>query len=176
LARSSRGSFRGRPVGRQRKKSWDEGPGSTAATAISTSSATILGSGALAVNDGQTILRTRGLLALTMLTAGSLGDGFFGAFGIGIVTEQAFSIGITAMPAPVAEADWDGWLYHTFVDVRTGLNPGANASSFQKLMVDSKAMRKINQGETIFAALEVVEVGVATLDAHFDSRVLVALP
>ena len=42
--------------------------------------------------------------------------------------------------------------------------------------VDSKAMRKFPSEFSLYAAIEVVEIGVAELDVFFDSRVLVFLP
>ena len=38
-------------------------------------------------------------------------DGFNGAFGIGLVTRQALAVGVSAVPTPLDEEDWDGWLY-----------------------------------------------------------------
>ena len=42
-------------------------------------------------------------------------------------------------------------------------------------MIDSKAMRKIDAQEVIYACVEVVETGAAELRAMFDSRVLLML-
>ena len=137
---TTRGFSRGRRVSQRRRTSWDEGPGSQAAVSITSSSSVILGSGAESTEDGLTIVRIRGLLSLTQSVGGAL-QGFSGAFGIGIVTTDAFTVGITAMPTPLDDMDWDGWMFHQFVDVRT-------TGTFDKLMstlnkdypVDSKAM------------------------------------
>ncbi len=45
-----------------------------------------------------------------------------------------------------------------------------------RMTIDSKAMRKIATEEAFYAAIEVVEIGVANLSVFFDSRALFALP
>ena len=42
-----------------------------------------------------------------------------------------------------------------------------------KIEVDSKAMRKFNADESIYGAIEVIEVGTATMQFAFCSRMLV---
>ncbi len=44
------------------------------------------------------------------------------------------------------------------------------------VVVDTKAMRKFPAEMSIYAALEVVEIGTATLNVFFDSRALGKLP
>ena len=160
--------------GPRRKKGWDSGPGGTAALALSSSSSAILGSGLQVLVDGQTLIRTRGLFSLVGLTAAAVGDGFQGAFGIGIVSENAFGVGITAVPTPITDVGWDGWLFHHFVSAHAAQNAGSDAAN-QHFMVDSKAMRKIKATDVIVAVLEVIEIGTASASVFFDSRVLQAL-
>ena len=82
-----------------------------------------------------------------LLTAAAAGDGFFGAVGIGIVTNQAFVAGVTSMPEPFDEVNWDGWMWHFFFDIRSvtaTIGDGVNAASVSQLLtIDSKAMRKL---------------------------------
>ena len=105
------------------------------------------------------------------------------AFGIGIVTKPAFDIGVTAVPGPIDEMDWDGWLYHRFINVfaSAAIAGGASAdhdiaesvSSAVRFEVDSKAMRKLDDEEILFGVLQFFESGVVTSQFSFNSRVLV---
>ena len=93
------------------------------------------------------------------------------------VTEVAFAGGIGNVPTPITEQDWDGWLYWTpiSVHVQDAADPGLGRGSTQIVEVDSKAMRKFDEGDTLMAVIELVEVGTATGDIWFDSRALFLL-
>ena len=81
---------------------------------------------------------------------------------------------------PLTEQQWDGWLYWTPFSLHAltaTIGEGVNApGAYQRIVVDSKAMRKIAVEEGFYAALEVTEIGVATMHGFFDSRMLFALP
>ena len=99
----------------RRRTGWEVGVGDISALqSITTSSVAIVGNGLVALLDGLTLVRTRGIIQLVLTAAASPLDGFRGAFGICIVSEDAFGIGATAVPDPVADAGWDGWLWHQF--------------------------------------------------------------
>jgi len=87
-------------------------------------------------------------------------------------------VGVTAVPDPIADMDWDGWMYHRFFDVHgaAGTFDATEPQASIQFEVDSKAMRKIPLNETLVAVLEVVEQGASTGTAWFDSRILVKLP
>ena len=182
LNRSNRGFAVRTP---RRKSSWEQGSGGTGQVAFTGSSTSILGLGAGAAEDGLTLVRTRGQLTVSLNAAAAVGEGFSGAFGIGIVTDQAFAAGVASMPAPITDIDWNGWLYHHFFDLfsNTAISGGAAVdedfgnviAGVQRIEVDSKAMRKIGLNEVIFAVLQVVEQGTATMRAAFNSRILIKL-
>ena len=163
-------------AGSRRRTSWALGPGATTATQITVGGAAIIGLGAEAINEGMTIVRLRGQLQILGQVFTTLGDGFHGAFGLCIVSQNAFGVGITAIPAPITDVGWNGWFYHRFIDVHRGTTDIADGSGFQRIDVDSKAMRKIKLTDTIVAVLEVTEAGTADVDVYFDSRILVKLP
>jgi hypothetical protein len=115
------------------------------------------------------------------LTASDAGPGgFSGAFGIGITTADAFGIGVTAVPTPLTERDWDGWLFWHAWNLKTvtaTIADGVNAvGAFQRIEVDTKAMRKQDENMLIYGCMEGTEVGNAVLNWNFDSRLLVLLP
>ena len=128
--------------------------------------------------DGLTLIRTRGILALMLLTSSAVQGGFQWAFGMGIVTSKAFSIGATAIPGPLTEIAWEGWLVHLqgVLKSPTATLTDMASAMVQQHVIDSKAMRKFNADNTMVGVFETVEVGVATMHAELRSRSLVKLP
>ena len=179
MARSRSGFSRGRS--QRRTTAWTFGPGGSDVVSTGASGQTILGSGVILAGESKvTLVRLRGSLQVYLKTSSAAGDGFHCALGIGIVMNEAFGVGQTAIPGPISEADWDGWLYHRFFDLHTfdatianNIELGLAVAQFE---VDSKAMRIWDDGETLMAILEVSEGTAATMDVFFDSRILVKLP
>jgi len=169
------------PSRSRRKTEWDVGPGGSSVTNITSSAIAILGSGiALVGGAGEvTIVRIRGHFEGILKSATAAASGFHCAFGIGLITSAAFAVGISAIPGPLSEIGWDGWMYHTFFDLHavTGTTAdGVNAmSNYIRFPVDTKAMRIFETDMTLVPVLETVEAGVATLDVFFDSRLLAKL-
>jgi len=162
----------------RRLTSWGVGPGSAVVTQFTANASTILGAGVVPGANGLTLVRTRGSLSAGLSSQDVVAAGFHCAFGIGMITDDAFGAGV--FPDPLVEDNWDGWLYHRFFDLHalTATEAdGSNAvSNFLRIEIDSKAMRKFVDGMTIFGALEVIEVGTAVMDVFFDSRMLFKLP
>jgi len=163
----------------RRKTSWSIGPedidGGTAASADE------LWSGGVTLNVPEvTIVRIRGLIRVYLNSAAALADGFEFACGIGLVTNEAFAGGATAIPSPLGDEDWDGWMFHSYGDVRSvsatfATGPNAFSAVFQ-IDIDSKSMRKWNDGMTLFGKTQWVESGTASTTMHAVSRVLLLLP
>ena len=178
-----RGVSRFPRTGARRQVSWGIGTGGTTSQSITATGKTIIGSGiALAAEQKVTIVRTRGYLNCGLVGATAALDGFTGAFGIGIVSDEAFTVGVTAIPGPLTDAFWPGWLVHQFISVRSvnimavANNAIQDAGAFIQRDIDSKAMRKFDVGETMVAMLEVTELGsAATMQVTWDSRVLLKL-
>ena len=163
-----------------RKTVWGFGP-DAAQIALSATGSTLFTTGIVLNNLAQvTIVRIRGLCAIQLLTVDAVGAGFFGAIGIGIVSTPAFTAGIASVPTPITEANWEGWMFHQFFDVRsltTTLGDGANAvKAVENMVIDTKAMRKFGQDETLMAVVEVFESTNASMELTSDMRVLVKLP
>ena len=177
MARSHGGSFH--PIRSQKRRTeWSIGTGGTGLTSGAASQSVIMGSFLVAGVGGLTLVRTRGLFDIFLDGPGTTdGDGFAGAFGIGIVTTPAATAGVVSMPTPITDSTWNGWLYHTHLSIH---NPdvtfGGSSAVSQRIEVDSKAMRKFPLDVTMFAMLEVVEIGTATFNAFWNSRVLLKLP
>ena len=174
------GYNRGSRVRSRRSTSWGVGVGGSLPSVFVASSTAILGSGVVIEEDGSTIVRIRGSLQAFLSVQDAAGSGYHCALGICLVNDDAFGIGVTAIPDPVDDVSFDGWIYHRFFDVHAvtateadGSNAVAAAVQFE---VDSKAMRKWDDFMTLVAVLQVVENGAATLQVFFDSRMLVKNP
>jgi len=119
-------------------------------------------------------------MMLTVVT--SVFDGFVdSAVGIGITTEEAFSVGgTTSLPSPLEDIDWDGWLYHQVVGQFAGFSTtetGRGPMEAVRMEIDSKAMRKFEDGMVVFGCVELgVEAGAATIQFGAHTRLLVKLP
>ena len=171
------GFFRGRSPRRQ--TAWEQGPGGSTATGLTGSNTQIVGSGIAALVDGLTVVRIRGSFEAILTSAVSALDGFHAVLGMCVVTNDAFAIGVTAVPNPMDDADWDGWMYHRFFDLHAkGATPSfllENQTVIQ-FEVDTKAMRKLPLNETLLMSMQLIEVGAAGISVFFDSRMLVKLP
>ena len=172
MARSSRGFSRGHS--QRRKTAWGPGPGGIAVDNFAASATRLIGSFIQPVVEGMTVTRIRGQLNALLTSAATVGDGYQGAFGIGIATLAAVTAGFASVPTPVTEAESENWLYWTPFSLHASRVASLNEQFV--LEVDSKAMRKFPGEMAIYAALEVTEIGAAVMDVFFDSRVLVFLP
>ena len=94
-----------------------------------------------------TIIRTLGMLMVCSDQQIATEDPF-GALGATVVTDRAVTVGITALPDPITEHNADYWfLYHPwsasqFVGVSI-------AGGIQVTYFDSKAQRKVEEGEDV---------------------------
>ncbi len=102
-----------------------------------------------------TIVRSRGLIFMHS-DQGSATEDQEIAFGIAVVSDQANSIGVTAVPTPVADAGSDLWfVYETlFSQIRVTSAIGFSESLGRERIIDSKAMRKVEDGQNISAVVE----------------------
>ncbi len=97
-----------------------------------------------------TLVRTRGF-ASTSPTSFGADVQIGGAFGLCIVSNEAFVAGTASIPRPFDDADWGGWLmWQSFASRLEFADPtGRLYPTVQGVQVDSKAMRKISTNETI---------------------------
>ena len=177
MGRIRRGGF---PVRTRRRVGWEEGTGGTGSETVGASSSIIVGSSLAVLADGFTLVRMRGHISAFLTAVTGAGDGFTGAFGIGLATTAAIAVGVSAVPTPITEQDWDGWLYWTPFwcrGVKASSTDGANAvSGAFRQEIDSKSMRKVGESMSFYAAFEVVETGSAVMEFMHDSRMLFKLP
>ena len=153
------------PVSRRsaRLTTW-VGPALQSFVSVTTGGATLVGS--FQQDQPFTVMRTRGQMTVRSTTVGA-DLSIVGAFGIGIVSQEAFDAGVVSMPEPFTDADWGGWMVHElfafdfeFADVT-----GVNFNPWSRV-IDSKAMRKVSANEVLVQIAEsfggAFEIGVPT--------------
>ena len=178
MGRIRRSSFPRTSGAVRRRSSWSGGPEGLLG-AISTSSVTLFPTGAQALLNGLTHVRFRGELLLYITVAGGAAtEGFRWAFGVGIVSENAFGVGVTAVPDPIADIGWDGWLLYETGQLATSgsVLDQAAGNTVVRVPLDSKAMRKIKASDVMIGVLSTTEIGDGSvMNGHLSSRILAKL-
>jgi len=92
------------------------------------------------------------------------------SMGYSVVSDQASAIGVTAVPTPEADRDSDLFFVYESVVGWQGISSGTSAGELGiGKEFDSKAMRKVEQGQDVAIAVEtpaVVSAGVITESAR----------
>ncbi len=98
---------------------------------------------------------------------------YSGAFGLAIVSDEAFVAGAASIPRPHDDDDWGGWIVHGYYNGHVEAS-AVNAGSlvFEPYVVDSKAMRKVELNETLVWMVE-AQSGAVTI--QLQARVLMML-
>ena len=102
-----------------------------------------------------TIVRTRGILWVASDQEG-IDEQPFGAMGMVVVSEQARVAGVASIPTPISDEASDLWFVHQFwqADVAFVSASGFTTDGFKAYEFDSKAMRKVQEGDGIAVVLE----------------------
>ena len=94
-----------------------------------------------------TITRTIGLLVVKSDQV-AVQENTFGAMGICVVSERALTVGITALPDPLTEANADFWFVFEPWSVIREVSNNSGTMSYMKVF-DSRAQRKVEEGEQL---------------------------
>ncbi len=122
-----------------------------------------------------TVVRSRGLLSV-VTDQEAADEQPFGAVGIAIVSDQAVAAGVGSVPSPYTEPESDFWLLHQFWSAEARIGDGTGFARLSQVFeLDSKAMRKVSDDETLILMME---NGNATdgILYRLDMRFLVKLP
>ena len=169
-----RGRSRQGIVGSRRLSDWGVGP-SEDGTSIS-ATGKLLWSAATTPSQPLTLIRTRGYVSYMLTGATANADGFVGASGIYLMTEDAFAVGVTAALNPLTDSNSDMWLWHHFWsihDVLVATGEGGDFSDYYRFEIDSKAMRKGFDPERVMVGVTgVTEQGTATMEVNARTRQL----
>jgi len=128
----------------------------------------------LAFLEPLTILRTRGRV-ICQLDAAAADERATVAVGLILVGDEAFSAGVGALPKPF-EQGGALWLWFDYLQV-TSLSEGAAVPTdflVDRVVIDSKAMRKVRSNDSLVFMAEIVESTDAggSLDIDYAARLL----
>ena len=138
---------------------WGRSPADTAQTNVAAATA-VLDSTFVGAGADLTIVRVRGQFIVNSDQAAAT-ESPVGAVGACVVTDQAVAVGVGSIPTPYTDQDSDLWLVHQYFGfkVRFVSAVGVEPQWSHRYEFDSKAMRKVHQGQTM---CWVVENGAAT--------------
>ncbi len=165
-ARRSGRVFRG--GGMRRESIWIDVVGTiTATVAASTAVLLNISSAGLLALRPFTVIRSRGYIYVQS-DQNAAQELVACAIGHAVVSEQASAIGITAVPTPVTDKGSDLWfMYQTIMDFGgTGSAAAATGSAGVGLEYDSRAMRKVEDGDDVITVFE-SEIAGLTLGLTF---------
>ncbi len=137
--------------------------------------ATGTGSGsfaALTFAGAGTVMRMRGRV-LANLDAGAVDERVIVACGLIIVNANA-AAAVATMPHPVTDGK-AMWIWHDFVEVSSGAEAAIiNEGLFDRIPIESKAMRRFKPSEVLVFVAEVLDVTdqAGTIDIQYAYRVL----
>ena len=158
--------------GQRRKVSWSLGVGGPTG-AITASAIVLLPVAAQALLDDLTLIRVHGEIQVSLVSASAVGEGYNWAFGMCNVTENAFGIGVTALPDPLGDIGWDGWFVHMQGNMfARDATPLDDPNLLIHRVIDSKAMRKTHNTDVIVGIFSAIESGTAVLRGDVRTRIL----
>ncbi len=117
-----------------------------------------LSSGLLAIRPF-TIIRTH--VELLIISDQQAAAEFCGAaFGTAVVSDQASAIGVTAVPTPDTDGGSDLWMSHQYMWNSLIFASAVGLDTVgRQYTVDSKAMRKVDDGQDFVVVLERMSIG-----------------
>ena len=121
-------------------------------TTIPADTKTLLGSFILSNPPlGETILRTRCRVWILSDQAAAVEEQI-GAFGLIVVSDRAIVAGAASIPGPFTDGGDDGWFVHqSIVQANQGAATFVGGTPYD---IDSKAMRKVEDGSEIAVMIE----------------------
>ncbi len=168
----------GRRSGRGPDYNWGSFQGEI--TAVDLAEGTVAtGSTGFIFAQAGTVVRMRGLVTAELDAGAATAENALIVLGIIKVSQNAFDVGITAIPNPTDDSGED-WIWQGSLYVSTGSQSGGadfGSNAVDRVVVDSKAMRKIKDGEVfvIVADVAVSDNQTGTADLKYYVRVLEAV-
>ena len=94
-------------------------------------------------------------------------------YGQCVVSEQAAAIGVTAVPTPAGDASSDLWFVHMFQssDINSRGTDGG-ASNGVQMIQDSRAQRKVEDGEQLISVVETGPNGAGVFTTPFFRQLI----
>ena len=168
-------NFRANVVRSGRKTFWFAGlhQRTTLAAASTAAIVSSLNAAALALRPF-TIVRTRGYMSLVSDIQSAV-ENQSASYGGIVVSDQAVAIGVTAVPTPTTDSQSDWFFYEALNDKLqfiTGV--GFQSRSLVRQLIDSKAMRKVEEGQDVITVAETSAISDGAVVGSF-TRILIKL-
>ena len=132
---------------------------------------------AIGLTERLTIARIRGSVSCH-LDVGAALDAYTLGVGVIVVKDEALVAGIGSMPGPLSGLE-QSWIWHHMFSLgpaATATTDGAQILLNQTIELDTKAMRKVQDGDTLAIVWEgVQDNGTPTADALCSARMMVLL-
>ena len=163
---------------KRRETIWFGGTGFAQTLAATTTVAFLqsLNASALALRPF-TVIRTRGVLRV-MSDQLAATETYGASFGQAIVSDQAVVIGVTALPTPTTDSASDLWYVYEYLAGRLNVATavGIEEGGVERI-IDSKAMRKVEDGQDIVSVTEGPGAGLTSAGSTIIgfTRILVKL-
>ena len=146
----------------------------TKASAIDLATGTkSLGGSLLAVAGPGTFVRIRGQV-YCQLDAGAVDERALICFGVILVSNEAAAAGAASVPGPFTDGDAD-WMWHGFLSVSSLAESAIfGDAAFDRVIVDTKAMRKVKSSQSLIFVAEVAssQDATGTFDYMYGLRIL----
>ncbi len=122
-----------------------------------------------------TVVRTRGVFYVRSDQV-SANENYGCSMGNCVVSDQAVAIGVTAVPTPEAERSSDLWYVYEQILGQFAFTTGTGYRDVGHLMqFDSKAMRKVEDGQDIIVVLETPSTNDSGASIGYSDRTLIKL-
>ncbi len=126
-------------------------------------------------NTEETIVRCRGIVTVKSDQIGST-EAQIGALSMAVVSSQAATTGASAIPGPMTSPGYAGWFVYEMFGNQMALSTAAGFDPRFGITreIDSKAMRKIGEDESVVIMYENGANGLGT-DVFVNVRILTKL-
>jgi len=129
----------------------------------------------IAFTQSVTLMRTRGT-AFIHFDPTSINDVQQVGIALGVFSTDAFVAGVASVPGPLTDAGYD-WIFHKVLSMGPAVSATESETSILQSLwieVDSKAMRKLKDNQTIGWVVEAATVsGGGSVDFAISSRHLI---
>jgi len=169
-------SFAGPRQGRsQRVTQWGAGPDEVGYTTLAAGGVDFMASGNAAFLAARpfTIIRVRGVLSINSDQVVASEEPM-GAIGMAVVSDEAVAAGLGSLPTPIGSEASDKWFVWQAMMAPFSLSAVGSSSQGGEYIIDSRAMRKVNDGEDLIVMAENAS-SVHGLDYLFLFRFLIKL-
>ena len=160
--------------GRRADYDWQAQAGSITALDLTAGASSIIAM--IAFLQASTMVRIRGE-AFVQLNAAAANERTIIALGLLVTTDEAVAAGGGSIPEPFDDAE-SPWVWHSFASVSSGAEAAVVSDGlFARVPIDSKAMRRVKQNETLVFVAEIANTPAdqgGTVDILAGVRVLTA--